>query len=119
MSQVQQRVAQGNWRPSCSSIPSKTLRQLIQACWQSNPKERPSFDKVGKALQQVCSKNDAASTDGSLEGSSRRDSISSMSGRRSKSMGSILTFFAKKDQDRQLALHSFSHSQNQLNQLAA
>jgi serine/threonine protein kinase len=110
-SQVQQRVAQGNWRPSCSSIPSKTLRQLIQSCWQSNPRERPSFDKLGRALQQVCTskKDDAPS---SLEGSVSPRLLSPM-GRRSKSMGTIRTLFAKKDQDSQsqqnLSVHSLPH----------
>jgi serine/threonine protein kinase len=58
MEEVQRRVAEGNWRPNTSRIPSKTLRNLIKRCWHRDPKARPSFVEIEKELYKACNKYD-------------------------------------------------------------
>jgi serine/threonine protein kinase len=41
----------GDWRESTSDIPSKSLRQLIEECWQPNPERRPTMERVVKVLR--------------------------------------------------------------------
>lgn len=56
MEEVQRRVAQGNWRPNTSRIPSKTLRNLIKSCWNRDYKARPQFAEIEKELHKTCNK---------------------------------------------------------------
>jgi serine/threonine protein kinase len=55
--QVEQKVAKQHWRPNCKTIPSKTLRTIIQQCWAPAPKQRPSCELILHELTQVCHKN--------------------------------------------------------------
>ena len=57
MEEVERKVAKGNWRPSTTWIPSKTLRALIKDCWNRDPQARPEFVLIEKTLRKCCSKD--------------------------------------------------------------
>ena len=48
-------VVIGSWRPSLSTIPSKTLRELINDCWDYDPEKRPDITKVLEVLNMESS----------------------------------------------------------------
>mmetsp|Transcript_27874 Transcript_27874/g.67816 ORF Transcript_27874/g.67816 Transcript_27874/m.67816 type:complete len:458 (+) Transcript_27874:282-1655(+) len=78
MEEVERRVAKGNWRPSTTWIPSKTLRGLIKDCWNRDPKARPDFVSIEKTLAKCCNKenntNQASDGKGKMSGLKRRGS---------------------------------------------
>lgn len=96
LDQVCERVAKGNWRPSLSSIPSKSIRQLIQQCWTRNPLERPSFSDIIESLNQVCGKYYFGSLDENSD--NPYDDDHSPLPRRN-SLHSFRKIFQKKDQE--------------------
>lgn len=66
MEEVLRRVAKGNWRPSTTWIPSKTLRGLIKDCWNRDSKARPEFASIENTLRQCCSKENQGTDSGKL-----------------------------------------------------
>lgn len=57
MDQVERKIAKQHWRPNCKTIPSKTLRTLIQKCWSPAASQRPSCELILHELTKVCLKN--------------------------------------------------------------
>jgi serine/threonine protein kinase len=57
LDEVERKVAKQHWRPNCKTIPSKTLRTLIQQCWLPAACHRPSCTTILHELVQVCHKN--------------------------------------------------------------
>lgn len=56
LSQLIQAVCQDNWRPSIPrnlSAFSPELKSLIERCWDSNPKNRPTFEEIGSELEKI------------------------------------------------------------------
>lgn len=59
MDQIQHRVAKGNWRPSLSKIPIRSLRNTIQKGWAPNMIDRVSAKEMEKLLRGVCGAENA------------------------------------------------------------
>jgi serine/threonine protein kinase len=76
MEEVERRVAKGNWRPSTTWIPSKTLRGLIKDCWNRDPKARPDFVSIEKTLQKCCNKENQGSEGGKLKRGGEKNGLS-------------------------------------------
>jgi serine/threonine protein kinase len=50
-SSIFSQIVHGGVRPAIRKIGSKTLRELLQACWDPNPDARPSFAAIVAQLQ--------------------------------------------------------------------